>query len=78
IVARRASRLAGALLASLVQQQGSTGVSVAVGGVLFDVNPGIYADAVETMGVLGGAGSSVVLQGRGADLVGAAVNAASL
>ncbi|KAJ1802222.1 hypothetical protein LPJ56_006225 [Coemansia sp. RSA 2599] len=89
IVAGRASRLAGALLAALVcKAAGSSAaaqggpISVALSGVLFDTNVQLYENTVSTLELYlaqhSGATVDVHLQNRCADLFGAAVNAASL
>ncbi|KAJ1899763.1 hypothetical protein LPJ66_001904 [Kickxella alabastrina] len=85
LVARRAAKLAGAVLAALVLKAGLKAeepVSVALSGVLFDVNFEIYEMAVDTlkcilMRLQGDGVVGVLLQSRGSDLLGAAVNAAS-
>ncbi|KAJ1898314.1 hexokinase [Kickxella alabastrina] len=85
LVARRAAKLAGAVLAALVLKAGLKAeepVSVALSGVLFDVNFEIYEMAVDTlkcilMQLQGDGVVGVLLQSRGSDLFGAAVNAAS-
>ncbi|KAJ2793455.1 hypothetical protein H4S07_007043 [Coemansia furcata] len=76
IVARRAALLAGAMLAALVVHTG--GKAVALSGVLFDVNQGLGAEAVETMDKLLGRPVEVLFQERGAEVLGAAINAASI
>ncbi|KAI7823714.1 hypothetical protein BX661DRAFT_186295 [Kickxella alabastrina] len=85
LVARRAAKLSGAVLAALVLKAGLKAgepVSVALSGVLFDVNFEIYEMAVDTlkcilMRLQGDGVVGVLLQSRGSDLLGAAVNAAS-
>ncbi|KAJ2835607.1 hypothetical protein FBU31_001582 [Coemansia sp. 'formosensis'] len=76
IVARRAALLAGAMLAALVVHTG--GKAVALSGVLFDVNQGLGAEAVDTMEKLLGRPVDVLFQERGAEVLGAAINAASI
>ncbi|KAJ2357019.1 hexokinase [Coemansia sp. RSA 2618] len=85
IVATRAARISGAVLAALVLKASAKSstepVAVALGGVLFDVNPRLLDDTVATMKKLLLANTAcvqaeIVTQGRGDDLVGAAVNAA--
>ncbi|KAJ2591756.1 hypothetical protein H4R99_006641 [Coemansia sp. RSA 1722] len=90
IVAGRASRLAGAILAALVVKataesssaSGGSQMSVALSGILFDMNVQLYENTVATLEQYladhSGATVNVHLQNRCADLFGAAVNAASL
>ncbi|KAJ2349993.1 hypothetical protein GGH91_000482 [Coemansia sp. RSA 2671] len=74
IVAGRAALLAGAMLAALVKGRSA----VALSGVLLDVNQKLRAEAVDTMHeLLGDADVEVLLQNRGAEALGAAINAAS-
>ncbi|KAJ2114222.1 hypothetical protein GGI01_001688 [Coemansia sp. RSA 376] len=77
VVADRAALLAGAMLAALVLKSGSR--SVALSGVLFDVNEKLSTDAVNTMrGLLKSVKVEVGFQHRGAEVLGAAINAASI
>ncbi|KAJ1731869.1 hypothetical protein LPJ61_002323 [Coemansia biformis] len=85
IVATRAARLSGALLAALVLKAAGPSkrdVSVALGGSLFDTNPFIHSIAVSAMERLlaskRAAPASVFLQRRSDELVGAAICAARL
>ncbi|KAJ2607830.1 hypothetical protein H4S08_004682 [Coemansia sp. RSA 1365] len=85
IVAARAARISGAVLAALVlkaSNPSSSNVSVALSGALFDVNNDIYEHTVSSMKKLlakkSAAHASVYFQDHGDELVGAAVNAACL
>ncbi|KAJ2549589.1 hypothetical protein EV175_004387 [Coemansia sp. RSA 1933] len=91
-VASRASRLSGAALAALLVKSSQSTVSnrcsVALHGALFDVNQKMYRATVATMQRLVATAAShddkraieatVSFQPRFIDLVGAAINAASL
>ncbi|KAJ2879689.1 hypothetical protein H4R27_005160 [Coemansia aciculifera] len=79
IVANRSALLSGAMLAALALKSGAK--SVALSGVLFDVNQKLCDDAVGTMQALLAstkAGVEVSFQHRGAEVLGAAINAASI
>ncbi|KAJ2368666.1 hypothetical protein H4S01_001458 [Coemansia sp. RSA 2610] len=83
IVAARAARLSGAVLAALVLKASTDNrvVNVALGGVLFDINQKLLDDTTAAMEQLlqthpKQVQTKVVFQGRGDDLFGAAVNAA--
>ncbi|KAJ2857625.1 Hexokinase-3 [Coemansia erecta] len=90
IVAGRASKLAGAIIAALVIKatassstaKRSNQMSVALSGVLFDTNVQLYENTVSSLEQCltkhSDASVDVYLQNRCADLFGAAVNAASL
>ncbi|PIA15074.1 actin-like ATPase domain-containing protein [Coemansia reversa NRRL 1564] len=86
IIAARAARISGAVLAALVLKasdpSSSNNVSVALSGALFDVNNDIYEHTVASMKKLlakkSAAHASVYFQDHGDELVGAAVNAACL
>ncbi|KAJ2734795.1 hexokinase [Coemansia sp. BCRC 34962] len=74
IVARRAALLAGAMLAALVKGKRA----VALSGALLDVNEKLRMEAVDTMkGLLEDMDVEVLFQHRGAEALGAAINAAS-
>ncbi|KAJ2449591.1 hypothetical protein EV183_004801, partial [Coemansia sp. RSA 2336] len=84
ILAARAARLAGAVLAALVlkaaDRETSQCINVALNGVLFDVNLQLFTKTVDAMNGLlkrrSGVQAKVAFQGRGDDVVGAAINAA--
>ncbi|KAJ2713844.1 hypothetical protein H4R19_002048, partial [Coemansia spiralis] len=85
IVAERAGRLSGAMLAALALKAtaSSTGpVSIALSGALFDTNPFVHTTAVAAMeNLLASRGAppvGVLLQRRSDELIGAAITAARL
>ncbi|KAI9471720.1 hypothetical protein BX667DRAFT_98331 [Coemansia mojavensis] len=84
IVATRAARLAGAILAALVlkvaDRETSQCIKVALNGVLFDINLQLFTKTVDTVKSLlkrrSDAQVEIVFQSRSDDITGAAVNAA--